>query len=146
MNNSSCSNASNLEIKSFDPKQMKADGRRKRSGEGVEKADQKKAKRATSWNTKAKIDALVAYREFRPLGVGHGEVTKQWLAMTKAINDMLPDDAVPFAKQTIITKFHDLMEQYKGNFTEREVSKSSGRNRFDTDEEREAYTTWQMVS
>jgi hypothetical protein len=132
---------SNLQIKNYDPKEKKTDGRRKRTTE--EKG--KKPNRAT-WNIdKDKIRLLIAYRRYRPLGVAHGEVTKQCNAMTDAVNAPLPSGAATFAKPTVIAQLRKLMDQYKSTFSEYEVSKASGSNRFGSDLKREAYRTWQMV-
>jgi hypothetical protein len=132
---------SSLQIKTFDPKEKKTDRRRRKTT----KEKGKKPNRAT-WNDDInKIRVLIEYRSSRPLGVAHGEVTKQWMEMTKAINKQLPSGAVPFAKPTIIAQLKKLMDQYKSTFSEYEVSKTSGSNRFGSDLEREAYRTWQMV-
>jgi hypothetical protein len=65
--------------------------------------------------------------------------------MTDAVNAPLPSGAATFAKPTVIAQLRKLMDQYKSTFSEYEVSKASGSNRFGSDLECEAYRTWQMV-
>jgi hypothetical protein len=71
---------SSLQIKTLDPKEKKTDGRRRTTKEKGRKPNR------TTWNDDInKMKVLIAYRSYRPLGVAHGEVTKQWVAMTKAM-------------------------------------------------------------
>ncbi|KAL0577952.1 hypothetical protein ABG067_008775 [Albugo candida] len=140
MKNANPRNTSELEIRPFDSTEKKTDGRKKGKG----KAKEGTGKRATWDDDRRKIHVLVAYRDFRPYGVPHGQVTKQWLAMTKAVNEKAPDSQ-PFAKQTVIDQLNYLMDQYKPTFSAEENSKSSGAVRFGSELEREAYKTWQLV-
>jgi hypothetical protein len=97
------------------------------------------------WTHDRQLALLVAYRDHRPYGVGHGEKTKKWELVIADVNKK-DQKLTPLRKQAVIDKLHDLISQYKPMFTELEPNKASGSNRFASDIEREAYATWQAVS
>lgn len=129
-------NTNNLEIVAFDPKGKKTDGRKRKSEQISAKG---------SWTEKRLVAVLVTYREYRPLGVAYGEVTKQWNAMTDAVNEFDPEVA-PLRKNAVKEKLEDLMRQYKPTFSEQQVDKASGSNKHTPTMEREARSTYEKVS
>ncbi|GAA5812243.1 hypothetical protein MFLAVUS_005693 [Mucor flavus] len=44
-----------------------------------------------SWTKQRKLALLASYRDFRLYGVPYGEVTSQWNAITKAVNNKDPE-------------------------------------------------------